>query len=258
MGGCAPECAAGDHGRAELALLAPQVRHDAGSPAAGQEIMNLHLEILPDSQKEVWKELEAVPGHFVLYGGTALALRLGHRTSVDFDFFSADPFDTEKLLATLPFAKNCEILQSSANTLTFVVDRNGPVKLSFFGGLTFGQVSAPDIAPGNGIKIASINDIFATKLRVVPERSEAKDYTDIAEILKSGVSLETGLGCARAVYGASFNVMLPLKALIYFGDGDLPTLPKTTTKRLVEAVQRVNLKEIPEITWQSQKIGVAT
>lgn len=217
--------------------------------------MNLHLEILPDSQKEIWKELSAVPGHFVLYGGTALALRLGHRASVDFDFFSAEPFETGKLLASLPFAKNCEILQSSANTLTVVVDRNGPVKLSFFGGLTFGQVSVPDIAPGNGIKIASIHDIFATKLRVVPERPEAKDYIDIAEILKSGVSLQTGLGCAKAVYGGNFNVVLPLKALSYFGDGDLPALPQTTTKQLVEAVQRVNLKEIPEIKCQSAKIG---
>jgi len=217
--------------------------------------MNLYLAILPDSQKQIWKELDAVPGHFVLYGGTALALRLGHRTSVDFDFFSAEPFDPAELQASLPFAKNCEILQSSANTLTILVDRNGPVKISFFGNLPLCQTAAPDIVPENGIEIASINDIFATKLRVILQRSEAKDYIDIAAILKSGVSLETGLGCARTVYGANFNVMLPLKALCYFEDGDLATLPKTTTKRLVETVHCIDVKAIPEIKCQSSKIG---
>ena len=44
------------------------------------------LDILPASQRTLWPELDATPDHFTLYGGTALALRLGHRQSVDFDF----------------------------------------------------------------------------------------------------------------------------------------------------------------------------
>ncbi|VAW40374.1 hypothetical protein MNBD_DELTA03-369 [hydrothermal vent metagenome] len=47
-----------------------------------------HFEILPPAQQQLWTELElTVDLGFVLYGGTAIALRLGHRTSVDFDFF---------------------------------------------------------------------------------------------------------------------------------------------------------------------------
>lgn len=46
------------------------------------------LEILPRAQKELWPKLAELPQHFVLYGGTGLALRLGHRVSIDFDFFS--------------------------------------------------------------------------------------------------------------------------------------------------------------------------
>ena len=42
------------------------------------------LDILLDSQRELWPELEAVPSNFVLYGGTALALQLGHRVSEEF------------------------------------------------------------------------------------------------------------------------------------------------------------------------------
>jgi hypothetical protein len=50
------------------------------------------LDILPASQRALWKELKATPRHFVLYGGTALALRLGHRVSEDFDFFTSATF----------------------------------------------------------------------------------------------------------------------------------------------------------------------
>lgn len=47
-----------------------------------------HFEILPSAQIQLWKELQPLKKlGFVLYGGTALALRLGHRVSVDFDFF---------------------------------------------------------------------------------------------------------------------------------------------------------------------------
>jgi hypothetical protein len=46
------------------------------------------LNILPASQRALWKELKATPGNFVLCGGTALALRLGHRVSEDSDFFT--------------------------------------------------------------------------------------------------------------------------------------------------------------------------
>lgn len=45
-----------------------------------------HLEVLAAAQRKLWTELSAVPGEFTLYGGTALALHLGHRNSIDFDF----------------------------------------------------------------------------------------------------------------------------------------------------------------------------
>jgi hypothetical protein len=59
-----------------------------------------HVEILPTAQMRLWRELSAVPDEFVLYGGTALALHLGHRNSVDFDFFARRPLDLSQLAAT--------------------------------------------------------------------------------------------------------------------------------------------------------------
>ncbi|MGI9215260.1 MAG: nucleotidyl transferase AbiEii/AbiGii toxin family protein, partial [Gammaproteobacteria bacterium] len=93
------------------------------------------INILPKSQLLLWNELSTTPNDFILYGGTALALRLGHRKSVNFDFFSPKQFDPEELYNSIPYLKNSKILQKSKNTLTCSVDRYGPVLVSFFGGL---------------------------------------------------------------------------------------------------------------------------
>src|SRR6266481_720300 len=53
-------------------------------------VFNPRLENLPAPQKRLWPELAQTPDHFILYGGTAIALRLGHRPSVDFDFYVTD------------------------------------------------------------------------------------------------------------------------------------------------------------------------
>ena len=64
------------------------------------------------------------------YGGTALALRIGHRSSVDFDFFSDVAFDPEALARTLPFLAGAERVQVAAHTLTCRVERGGPASPS--------------------------------------------------------------------------------------------------------------------------------
>ena len=111
---------------------------------------------------------------FVLYGRTALALRLGHRQSEDFDFFSNMPFRPNSLRDSVPYLKHAEMTQFQDNTLTAVVDRNGPVKLSFFGSLGIKRVQDPDIVEENGVKIASVLDLLALKLKTVQLRAQAK------------------------------------------------------------------------------------
>src|SRR5882724_6004983 len=60
-------------------------------------MLSPRLEILPTSQRQLWPELVQTPRHFTLYGGTALALRLAHRPSLDFYFFSNEAFDPDAL-----------------------------------------------------------------------------------------------------------------------------------------------------------------
>ncbi len=211
------------------------------------------LNILPASQLSFWNEEKQIPDTFVLYGGTALALRLGHRQSLDFDFFSSAPIEFEKLSATVPSLGEAELLQSTLNTLTFRLNRGGPVTVSFFGGLSFGQLAAPDLSGPHGIKIASLADLMATKLKTIFQRSESKDYIDIATMIRSGESLAKGLGGAIALFGPNFNPALPLKALTYYDDGDLGSVPLDVRQCLVAAVKEIH--ELPQVTSHSRTIG---
>ena len=102
----------------------------------------IHLEVLPPSQRAIWDgPLGALPAGWVLYGGTAIALHLGHRSSIDFDFFSADALDRVALRRSCSALAGAETLQDEPDTLTVVVEQAGePVKLSFLGGIDFGRV----------------------------------------------------------------------------------------------------------------------
>src|SRR5689334_15218286 len=74
--------------------------------------------ILPKAQQEIWPLLAPAEGlSFVLYGGTAVALHLGHRVSVDFDFFRSLPLDKKELETFLPFLANAQTTQEEPNTL---------------------------------------------------------------------------------------------------------------------------------------------
>ncbi|HYO16496.1 MAG TPA: nucleotidyl transferase AbiEii/AbiGii toxin family protein [Thermoanaerobaculia bacterium] len=210
-------------------------------------MLNPRFDILPPPQRALWGELDSVPSGFVLYGGTALALRLGHRFSEDFDFFSNGEVKPDELERAVPFLAGSSRLQSSPNTLVSRIERSGPVKVSFFGGLSLRRVEDPEPAEGPEILIASLLDLAATKVKVVQDRAEAKDYLDLDRLLSEGISLPEALGAARAVYGGGFNPLLSLKALAFFRDGDLSSLPKAVQIRLTEAVNKVDLARLPEI-----------
>jgi Nucleotidyl transferase AbiEii toxin, Type IV TA system len=206
------------------------------------------LGTLPPAQRRLWEELGGVPRGFVLYGGTALALRFEHRSSEDFDFFASHPFSPPELEAEVPFLRGAVRLQSSPNTLVSRVERGGPVKVSFFGGLGLRRVRDPDTVEGMpGLRIASPLDLAATKVKIVQDRAESKDYLDVCHLLEHGIGLAEALGAAGAVYGPTFNPVPSLKALCYFGDGDLVSLSHDVRARLAEAVSRVDPLQIPEV-----------
>lgn len=209
--------------------------------------MEPRLDCLTVGQRQLWPELAATPEHFTLYGGVAIALRLAHRPSADFDFFTRAGFDPEALYRSLPYLEGAEILQMESQTLTVSVPREEPVKLSFFGLPWLGVVDPPERAAGPGILVASLLDLAATKASTVQKRAVSRDYFDLDALLLQGrVSLLDAVAAARVVYGRGFNPQLTLKALSFFGDGDLARLPEEVRSRLLDAVQQVDLAQVPE------------
>jgi hypothetical protein len=194
------------------------------------------LDALPPAQRALWPELVTVPGRFVLYGGTALALRLAHRPSVDFDFFAHDRLDHRELEREVPFVRDATTLDEGPDTRTILVKRaGGEVKLSFFGGIGFGRVGDPDPTDDGILRAASLLDLAGTKVKALLQRVEAKDYLDVAALLDHGLLLEDILGSARALFGPAFNPLIAQKALCYFEGGDLASLNNRVRDRLVTA-----------------------
>ena len=141
--------------------------------------------------------------------------------------------------------RDAKPIQESENTLVVSAQMPaGPVKISFFGDIKIGRVKSPLETRDCVLLVASLEDLLATKLKAILDRAEAKDYHDIAAILSSGVSLERGLGAFAEMYRR--DPVLPLKALGYFKDGDLPSLPNSRQDALRAARDRV--KTIPKVT----------
>src|ERR1700689_2615562 len=111
------------------------------------DLFSPRLDILPPSQRRLWDEFVAVPAEFVLYGGTALALHLGHRQSVDFDFFGNRPLDEALMAPAMPFLAGAIVTQRAPNTFGCTIDRGGVIQLSFFGLPDLPHLSPPLVAP---------------------------------------------------------------------------------------------------------------
>jgi Nucleotidyl transferase AbiEii toxin, Type IV TA system/Propeptide_C25 len=217
-----------------------------------------HMECLPPPQLAVWPWLApTAPLGMVLYGGTAVALRLGHRTSIDFDFFTDVSIHHKKLNDAMPFLEEAEIIQDERETLSFLAnvpdDPQAFVKLSFFGGLNFGRVGTPEMTADDILLVAALDDMMAAKLKVVQQRASSKDYVDIAAMIRAGVSLAKGLASARMLYGKNFQPSESLKALVYFKDGDLADLDDDIKSILFDSVRQVD--ELPEVHRLSQRLS---
>ena len=208
------------------------------------------LDILPESQRRLWPELDIVPSDFVLYGGTGLALQLGHRFSEDFDFFSTAGFDPARLQSRLPFLRELEAngnawVHYKTDNLEAFVDRGGPVKVAFFGGLdTLQRVQDPLRAAGSRVRVASLVDLAGMKMRVIQVRGSWKDYVDIHTLAAHGIDLPTGLAAAKAI-DRSFDPATSIRALQYYGDGTLDRIPEGMRRDLTRWAQQIDPAKLP-------------
>ncbi len=213
------------------------------------------LDILPASQQLLWPELDRVPEDFVLYGGTGLALQLGHRASEDFDFFSSSGFDPDRLRSRLPFLKDLDLADPEVwvhrkrdNLEAFVHRAGGVVKVAFFGGLdTLQRVENPSRAMGSRVQVASLVDLAGMKMRVIQVRGSWKDYVDIHALASHGIDVPTGLAAARAI-DRTFDPLISLRALQFYGDGTLDQVPPAIQRDLTRWAQAAEPAKLPALS----------
>lgn len=101
--------------------------------------------------------------------------------------------------------------------------------------------------------MASLLDLLATKLKVIQQRIEAKDYFDLAAILEAGIPLEQGLAAASVMYHPGFQPSEALKALTYFEGGDLASLTQRAREILVRSV--ANIRRVPVAALLSESLS---
>jgi hypothetical protein len=159
---------------------------------------------------------------------------------------SFDPTPSTKIRYVRSFnlSGGAAVLKDAPETLVVLAEMPaGPVKVSFFGSISFGRFNDPLETCDGILLVASLDDLMATKLEATLDRAEAKDYRDIAEMISAGVSLPAGLSAFKQMFdGEPAQV---LRAIGYFGDGDLNRLSVAERDVLRNARDRIG--KLPEV-----------
>lgn len=177
--------------------------------------INLHKEILTEEQIEFLPLVKSFFGDFGLVGGTAIALYLGHRRSIDFDLFALREFDNHKIRRKIGnFRKTFQTLRDEDGQYTIVADG---IKLTFFYypfKIKFLQ---------NFDKIIKLPDLLtlaAMKSYTLGRRAKWKDYVDLYFIMKYCYGSGAIVKKAKKIFGKEFNEKLFRAQLSYFQDID--------------------------------------
>lgn len=176
--------------------------------------------------KQARKDLEILVSsgllkNFYLAGGTGLALHLGHRESVDLDFFSQDKFDENRYLENIPTLGSFELQNKETHTLT------GRFNNTLLTLLHYGYPLLEKTTRWEGIEIGSVIDIACMKLDAAATRGSKKDFIDIYFILKNGGHTFADLFSAfsRKYAEVNYNLMHIKKSLVYFANAESDPMP---------------------------------
>jgi hypothetical protein len=175
----------------------------------------LHLETIAPRTLALLKELMAdrACAKFALGGGTAIALHIGHRISIDLDLFTTATFKGNGLLARLKCRDRCEVIDAeSANTLLLMIDG---IKVDM---IRFDYPRNAELVVEGGIRMFDLPDLVPMKLGAICGRGARKDFYDIACLLER-FSLRQMLDWYQAKY-PRYELFPVLKSLVYFEDAE--------------------------------------
>ena len=198
----------------------------------------LYLETVESSTLELLKKLQRLPvlEQTRLVGGTALALQLGHRKSIDLDFFGTVDCEAEYLRESIAGIASLTILKESPHIHIYIVDG---IKVDI---VNYKYPWLDDVVLEQGLRLASVSDIAAMKITAIIGRGTKKDFIDIAFLLHH-FSLEEILH----FYAAKFNdssVFMAMKSLAYFDDAEADPMPDMFVNQSWQQVKAYILSKI--------------
>ena len=173
----------------------------------------MYPDILTDTQKALIPHFELFAKEYYLVGGTAIALYLGHRKSIDFDLFTYNKIklkSIKKWKDDLPVTPINTIYESS-DQIHFII---GNVKVTFMQ-FPFQLKSANHI---HGLSMPSLLSLAAMKAYALGGRAKWKDYVDLYFIMKDHYSIKEIIKKADELFGSSFNGRFFRQQLSYFDD----------------------------------------
>lgn len=203
----------------------------------------MHPEALNDKNKDFFLKLKNFPD-FYLAGGTALALQLGHRISVDFDLFSNREIP-DNLFSHVKKIFSDSGIVVSVNTIDELTILISGVKLTF---IRYPFPVLFDFAEYEGVKLLNPKEIMATKAYTIGRRGSFKDYVDFYFSLSQGLfSLQEIIETAEKKFGTEFNARLFLEQLVYMEDveeEEIIFLKNKITKKELEVFFESEVKKI--------------
>lgn len=198
----------------------------------------LYLETVESSTLELLKKLQRLPvlEQTRLVGGTALALQLGHRKSIDLDFFGTVDCEAEYLRESIAGIASLTILKESPHIDIYIVDG---IKVDI---VNYKYPWLDDVVLEQGLRLASVSDIAAMKITAIIGRGTKKDFIDIAFLLHH-FSLEEILHFYAAKYNDS-SVFMAMKSLAYFDDAEADPMPDMFVNQSWQQVKAYILSKI--------------
>ena len=175
----------------------------------------MHKEILSDKQLELLPLLRQFGREYYLAGGTAVALHIGHRRSIDFDLFKYSSLNHKKNLNRISdFGLQYDVTRRVVDQMNVTV---GDVKVTF---LEYPFHVEAKIKLENSIRIPELIDLSAMKAYALGRLSKWKDYVDLYYILKDHFSFGQIAKRASEIFGQLFSEKLFRAQLSYFDDID--------------------------------------
>ena len=198
----------------------------------------LYLVTVESSTLELLKKLQRLPvlEQTRLVGGTALALQLGHRKSIDLDFFGTIDCEAEYLRESIAGIASLTILKESPHIHIYIVDG---IKVDI---VNYKYPWLDDVVLEQGLRLASVSDIAAMKITAIIGRGTKKDFIDIAFLLHH-FSLEEILHFYAAKYNDS-SVFMAMKSLAYFDDAEADPMPDMFVNQSWQQVKAYILSKI--------------